>query len=1140
MYTSVYIRDPDLADSYFVFVCDDDLWKVPFVKGNFASLVDPSSAKKKTLSSHLPPAIRLTNSAAQIRHPKISPRGDYVAYMSNESGEWDIYLTTEHGGISKRLTYKGDTSLVGWNSDGHILYTSETGQYMATTIYEITIDGAEIQTLRFGRCGYFHNGQSGSVIGRDMGDIATWKNYRGGNAGQIWVKKKGQKAFKRILADMRSQIGNVVADGKSIYFLTDKDGSGNVYTTDYAGTRCHKITDCKPFYIRSFSVHRKHLLFASAGDLWLQLAGESSAHRLAVTVHSSFDQSRPRYINAEDYTTHFACSYHGSMIAVIVRGSLYTMRPFLGGCRLTQIDDKIVRFRDIYPFGKARDFIAVGVDQGGEDRLVQCLWQQATDTYNTKILPLKNSGKIRRVLVADDASFILYSTLRQELWLQWLGKASKAVLLAQSDTLIDGFDISADKKWIVYSRQTNMVDQIYVYSLQSKSSTPLIRSYGDDCAPVFDPKENLLYFLSTREFSPVYADGPNDLTFFGNTKPYVVYLDKSIAVLSQRRLNFKSDEESSVKEDKMKSKASKKASSVRSKATKKATKKAKVLATKIDFDNIDQRVHPLPVAAGGWRRIYVSGDKIFLVRSSFTHTSEEDGAETSSSQRDMKIYHYQKSTDAVTFSGEAHGITMSGSGKYFLIQYHDNLSLVSCDEKTFNDDDEKDKPKLIDLSRVRHRIDPHQEWKQMLSESWYLQKDHFNNPSCGIPFESILKRYLSIVDKVKTRSEFSHLLWDMQGELKTSHCYVRFGDYYKKPAYLPTARLGADLRYIKSKRCYAIERIYMAESHYEHNRSPLIASGISLQKGDEIYSVGGLTFSKSSSLDEYLENKAGTTVELRVKRRGKKRFENLTVATLSKFSYLSYFDWCYGNREFVRKISRDTVGYLHVPDMMDFGLSQFYKHYVVERCYPHVIIDMRHNRGGYISSTLIAHLMAKALGTGSGKWQKNPHTYPAYAAPQNMVCLINGSCGSDGDIFAGAFKELGLGKLIGTRTWGGVIGIWPRITLVDGTVTTQPEFDFAFGKNKTSLENEGVLPDIHLDLTPEDYQHGIDKQLICAVNTLKEQGSSLDKLDNKRDKKMHKAPKRKGNTKSTQLTARSSVKPAKKSNKKTNKNTKKT
>ena len=1138
----VYIRYPDLSENFFVFVSDDDLWRVNFEE--HSELVNHEG------SSHLR-AFRLTTNSAQVSRPQISADGRYIAYESTESGEQEIYVMPSEGGLSQRVTYKGKASLYGWTQDNHVLVASQYARYGSLGLYTMTIHGDEIACDEYGMVSAYAKTHCGEVVARNPADIAYWKGYRGGLIGEIWTKHKSQQSFSRILAGERAHLCNVVCQDNIIFFISDREGQGHIYATDFNGSQVIKVATAHNTYIRSFSIYAQHILYMSGGKLYVQTvdanladyfltsAAEDSQAKLSspppvelnLVVPSSFEQARPRFVNPQRYLQSFAPSYTGAHIMVVVRGAVYVMKPWYGSSQRVALPPGFVRARKVFGFGQTsstsapksssspsttattaskttkdspdhhRDFLAIAVNEHGEDRLIHLVWEATEFKYSAKVLHKQSFGKIRQVKGAYNQSFVIISSLRYELWYLDL-TSGQAHLIAQHNQAVDDIDISYDHKWVSYAAESKLIQEIYLYNVETKQTQLLFKGTEAEYAPTFDRKENLLYFFSQRDIHLTEAHYPHFLTSLSQSLPYVLTLDKATPSLLARPKLFHdkpgANDSTHQPPETAKSGDTPAKTKRKSKQTKQVVSPSESAAADwLDWRDIESRIEAMPLKRTLWKTLYATDDKLFFLED-LRHDSS-DHPDDESSQNHYQLHSYNKATGEIQALDQVNALVLTGDGKYFLAMVGQELLLCGVDDKLSDADSSKGKPKVIDLRRIRHQAHPQQEWDQMLVEALYLQQENLANDASQPDYTTILHRYRPLVQRVHTRAEFSDLIRDMQGDLKTSHCYEYRGDYLRKPTYQPCGYLGGKLSYRKRNQSFVVESLQRGEGWNAATRSPLLGPGIALSEGDEILKIDGQSFTSHHELDQYLDNRASTDVELIIKRTAKGSFHRsykqaalsarqsssihrCTIKTLARHSELSYHDWVRNNRAYVHQQSNGTVGYLHIPDMSEFGLTEFYKHYLKELDYPQLIVDVRYNRGGYVSEIIINHLAAKAIASQRGKWMSHPQSYPLYSAPQKIVCLINGYAGSDGDIFSQAFKNLDLGTLVGTRTWGGVIGIWPRISLIDGTYTSQPEYSFVFHKNQRILENEGAVPDVMIEISPDDWQCQTDTQLEEALN----------------------------------------------------------
>jgi tricorn protease len=409
----------------------------------------------------------------------------------------------------------------------------------------------------------------------------------------------------------------------------------------------------------------------------------------------------------------------------------------------------------------------------------------------------------------------------------------------------------------------------------------------------------------------------------------------------------------------------------------------------------------------------------------------------------------------------------------------------------------------IDLGRLRLEVVPEREWRQMMREAWRLQRDQFwTSDMSRVDWKNALERYLPLVDRVATRSEFSDLIWELQGELGTSHCYELGGDYLPAPAW-HQGQLGADVEWDAEARAWVIRRIPRGDSWDAKSRSPLAAPGLGIAAGDHLLAVGGQPVGARRSPSELLVHQASQPVALTVRTPGGSR-RQAAITTLSNETPLRYRDWVEANRARVGEETAGRVGYLHIPDMGAHGYAEFHRAFRNEVDRDGLVVDVRWNGGGNVSQLLLEKLLRRPISFDVPRWQ-GLSTYPADAPLGPMVAVTNEHAGSDGDIFCHAWKIYQLGPLIGKRTWGGVIGIWPRHALVDGTITTQAEFSTWFVDVGWGVENYGTDPSIEVDVAPQDFAAGRDPQLERAIREVKrllrEGKSVLPKLDERPDRR---------------------------------------
>ncbi|MCX7924545.1 MAG: PDZ domain-containing protein [Fimbriimonadales bacterium] len=508
-----------------------------------------------------------------------------------------------------------------------------------------------------------------------------------------------------------------------------------------------------------------------------------------------------------------------------------------------------------------------------------------------------------------------------------------------------------------------------------------------------------------------------------------------------------------------------------------------VKPTQIDFEDIHLRVLTVPLPAGIYgqvaglskRRVLATQFPLEGMLGKSWLDSDEEGKGT------LLMYDFT-TAKTETLASRVNDFTLARDHKTLVYRSGKRLRVIPAGQKA-DEKHEQSPPSResgwIDLSRVRCAVIPTREWQQMYREAWRLQREFFwSADMSGVDWQKVYDRYYPLLERVATRGEFSDLMWEMQGELGTSHCYEFGGDYRQPPQY-SVGLLGAEFEWDEAAQGYRITRIVTGDPWLEEVDSPLNEPGVNAKVGDVLLAINGRRLSRAFTPGEALLHLAGVPVELTL-RHADGETRTVTVKTLSDESKLRYRDWVRRNREYVHARTNGQVGYIHIPDMGSWGFSEFHRGFLAEIARPALIVDVRANGGGSVSPLLLEKLARKRLGYDVPRWGK-PVPYPYDSVMGPIVAITDERAGSDGDMFSHAFKLMKLGVLIGKRTWGGVIGIWPKSVFVDQGLTTQPEYAFWFHDVGWRVENYGTDPDIEVEYAPQDYAAGRDPQLDRAI-----------------------------------------------------------
>ncbi len=1045
-----YYRWPTIHSDAIIFVSEDDLWRVSSDGGR---------------------AERLTASLGTISHPLFSPDGTLVAFACRDEGVDEIYVMAADGGPAERLTYLGVNCMpVTWSQDGSaIVFVSGYGQpFRAPVLHSVPVAGGLTTPLGLGEAmslSYGPNG--GAVIGRNNNDPARWKRYRGGTAGDLWIDATGDGNFNRLI----TLKGNPVRPmwiGDRIYFLSDHEGIANLYSCTLAGEELKQQTFHRDYFARFPSSDGSRIVYQSGANLWVYNVAAATSTEVKIDYFGSRTQRNRKFVDAGDYLEQSSIHPTTSQLAVTARGRSFDLDAFQGAVHQHGVDDTTTRYKMTTWLHDGKGFLTV-VDHDGVQRL-----QIHREDSLPVVLEKLDIGRPYSIEVNPTSNKVLIANHRNELLCVDLDDSSSLVVATSEYGATAGVKWSPDGRWAAYGHRTTAATvAITVWSVETGETHPITSPVLADFDPSWDPEGRYICFLANRDFMPVYDSLHFNLGFPRGCRPYLVTLQSKtlspfVSMPEEEEKPHGAEQTGNVDTEK--------------------TQESAIKPIEIDFEDITSRVVPFPVPVGDYSQITALKTGAMWIsqpiRSALDHGDDESGV--------LECFTYGGNKPEVLASG-VKMVQVQQSGKLMLLRQGKGLRIVKAGQKL--DEKAGDEPGrksgLVDVGRIRILVDPPTEWRQMAREAWQLQKEYFwSEDMSGVDWDLVWNRYAPLLDRVGTRGEFSDLLWEMQGELGTSHAYEMGGDYRKEPHY-PIGLLGATFKWDETNDTCVVDHVVQGTSGDTDFDSPLRAPGVDVRAGDVITAVNGAPVTRTQTPSRLLLNQAKNEVEITVVRDGDSR--TVRVQTLRSESRALYREWVENNRQAVHARTNNRVGYLHIPDMGAYGFAEFHRLWMAESAYDGLIVDVRYNGGGHVSQLLLEKVARKPLGYDLQRWGK-PESYPAYAIPGPVVAVTNQWAGSDGDIFSHSFKLMKIGPLLGKRTWGGVIGISPRNPLADGAVTTQPEFSFWFNDVGWGVENYGTDPDIDIDIAPQDYAAGKDPQLDHAIELANKQLEEIRSL----------------------------------------------
>ncbi|HPJ63431.1 PDZ domain-containing protein [Lentimicrobium sp.] len=1037
------LRFPDINKNLVAFVYAGDIW---------------------TVSANGGEAKRLTSHEGLELFPKISPDGNWIAFSAEYSGSRQIWVMPSGGGTARQLTWYNEVGVMpprggydhvvlDWTPDSKEIliranrttFGERNGKY-----FLVSLEGGFERPLPIVNGGF-------AVLSPDAKKLAftpvdrefrTWKRYKGGRATELWTYDLENNTAEQITSFAGSDQWPTWW-GSDIIFASDRDLRLNLYRYSTATKQTTQLTFHKDFDVMWPSGENGQVVYENGGYLYKLDIGTGRSEKITVSLNFDNPNLVAYFKNVKDDIHSFNISPTAKRALFDARGDIFSV-PAENGVveNLTQTPDA----REIYPaWSPNGKYISYYSDESGEYEIY--LLENVEGAKPRKL----TSGSAAWKYDAEwspDSKYLVYSDRTMKLRLVDVVSGKETEIDKATDSEIRTYAFSPDSEWITYSKESeNGFSAVWVYHIPSAKATQLTDNRFADYSPVFSKCGKFIFFVSDRDFNLEFSGFEFDYLYNNASRIYAVALKNDGTRLIKTKNDVEPVNESKPAEEAKDSKS-------KGKSKEEPEKKDDKVKVSIDFEGINNRVEALPVSAGNYRIVgpadggllYIADGKLMRYNAADEKTEEiMDRVFVAVPSADGKMFMYR--------SGGDYGIAKVAPGQ-------------------------KPGTGKLELGRMEMKIDPRKEWNQIYTDGWRIFRDYFYVDNLhGVDWPGLKQRYGELLPYVGSRFDLDYILNEIVSESNAGHAYVDWGDI-KRVKRVNTGLLGAELEADAAAGRYRIAKIYKGENWNEARRSPLTEQGVKVKEGDYLISINGRDITTKDNPYLFLENLAGVTVEIAVSANADgSGAETSTIKPIESEVELRHFNWVEERRAMVDKLSGGRIGYIYVPNTAQDGNRELYRGMYTYHNKEALIIDDRYNGGGFIPDRMADLLDRRTL----TYWHRNgmqPSKAPGIAHDGPKVMLINGYSSSGGDAFPYFFKKMGLGKLIGTRTWGGLVGISGNARLVDGGYISVPRFGIFDENENWIIEGIGVYPDIEVVDRPEQLAKGIDPGIEKAVEVL--------------------------------------------------------
>ena len=999
-------------------------------------------------------AHKLTSHEGYEAFARYSPDGQTIAFTGQYDGNTEVYVMPAQGGEPKRITFTasnprddwGDRMgpnniTMNWTPDGKgVIYRNRISDSFDGKLWCAPIDGGMPSQLPLPEGGFCcYNGDGTKLAyNRVFREFRTWKYYKGGMADDIWIYDTQAKTVTNITNNVAQDIDPMWI-GDEIYFMSDRDNRMNIFVYNTLTGVTQKVTDFTEYDVKFANCGGGKIVFENAGYLYVLDPATKRSERIMIDLNSENNFAREQQRTVKDYLTGGSLAPDGSRIAISARGEVFDVPAKHGVIRnITHTPGVHERNASWSPDGKNIAFIS---DQTGETEI----WMRPVGSDKAVQLTKDNDTYIRDFEWSPDGSQIVYTDRKNRMILLNVKTMAKQTLLTDEMGEIPTPSFSPDGKWLTYYRNgANEYSVVYLYNIAERKEYPVTDRWYDSNSPAFSSDGKYLIFASARDFNPIYSSIEWNFAYRDMEGIYLVMLAKdtpSPFLLKDDQVMAGSQPADSPKGDAKKGGKSK--------------AQADASAVRIDIDGIADRIVKVPVGTGSYGNFICDGSHLWY-----------------SGRGSVRMFDFTEQKDEVI--ADRAMMMASADMKSALYLKGDDIYVVPLAPR------KADLSEPVALDGMIATVNYEQEWKQIFDEAWRAYRDGFYLENMhGVDWQAMHDKYAALLPYVKNRLDLTYVIGGMIGELAVGHAYVDGGDHITVDQH-NIGMLGAELQQVGTG--YKITKILRGAPDRESLRSPLQEPGLNVKVGDVITAIDGVPTQGVSNIYTLLRDKAGVLTELTLEG-GRK----IVVKPIQDEYPLYHNEWVQHNIDYVSEKTGGRVGYVYIPDMGPEGLREFSRYFFAQTDKEALIIDDRGNGGGNISPMVIERLLRQPYRLTMYRGSNRNGTTPERTLVGPKVLLVNKYSASDGDLFPWSFKENKIGPVIGTRSWGGIVGISGSLPYMDGTDIRVPFFTNYDTRGNWIVENHGVDPDILIDNDPVMEYRGIDQQLDKAIEVILEQ-----------------------------------------------------